>query len=49
MHVLQKKVKEFQIDDILIFVSFTQIITDLKYLLAYSAQSKNLFPFECSV
>ena len=30
---------------LLIFISVTQIVTDSKYLLAYSAQSKNLFPF----
>ena len=32
----------------MIFFRVTQIITDLKYLLAYSAQSKHLYPFYSS-
>ena len=44
MHVLQKN-KSILNRRLLIFIRVTQIITDLKYLLGYSAQSKNLYPF----
>ena len=44
MHNLQKnKNNAFSTDDILILIHVTQIITDLKYLLAYSARSKSQY------
>ena len=41
----RKKLKAIWIDDTLIFIRVTKAITDLKYLLAYSASTKKPLSF----